>query len=66
MLFRSVALRYLEAGDYDLAIDWYEKAYEEHNPTMPYLGGPDKDPLRSYPRFQDLQRKMNLPVDEKE
>ena len=62
----GIAQRYRRAGDYNLAIDWYEKAYEEHNPTMPYLGGPDKDPLRSYPRFQDLQRKMNLPVDEKE
>jgi hypothetical protein len=49
-----------------LAIDWFEKAYEEHDPTLPYLGSPTRDPLRSYPRFQELLRKMNLPVDEKE
>jgi hypothetical protein len=27
---------------------------------------PKWNPLRDYPRFQDLLRKMNLPVDEKE
>jgi tetratricopeptide (TPR) repeat protein len=62
----DIADLYLRASEYDLAIDWFEKAYEEHDPNMPYIGGPDSDPLRSYPRFQDLLRKMNLPVDEKE
>ncbi len=62
----GIAQRYLRAGDYELAIDWYEKAYEEHHPTMPYLGcSPSKDHLRSYPRFLDLLRKIGLPVDEK-
>jgi tetratricopeptide (TPR) repeat protein len=63
---RRIAYAYFQAGDYDLAIDWLEKAYEEHDPNLPYLGHPNNDPLRSYPRFQDLLRKMNLPVDEKE
>jgi TolB-like protein len=62
----GIAVRYLDAGEYDLAMDWYEKAYEDHNPNLPYIGGPKSDPLRSYPRFQELLRKMNLPVDEKE
>ncbi|MFC2161843.1 protein kinase [Acidobacteriota bacterium] len=62
---------YKEAGDYELAIDWLEKAFENHEPNMPYIGMPSFDPLRdeslrSYPRFQDLLHKMNLPVDEKE
>jgi TolB-like protein/Tfp pilus assembly protein PilF len=57
---------YLIAGDYDLAIDWLEKAYEERSPNLPYITQPYCDPLRSYPRFQDLLRKMNLPLDEKE
>ncbi|MBW2644801.1 MAG: protein kinase [Deltaproteobacteria bacterium] len=61
-----ISANYLDAGEYDLAIDWLEKAYEEHDPNLPYLGLPYYDPLRSYPRFQDLLRKMNLPVDEKE
>jgi serine/threonine-protein kinase len=62
----NISNTYLDAGDYDLAIDWLEKAYEEHDPSLPYLGMPYYDPLRSDPRFQDLLRKMNLPVDEKE
>ena len=59
---------YQQAGDHDLAIDWYEKAYENHARLLPYITLPMfSDPLRSYPRFQDLLRKMNLPpVDEKE
>jgi len=62
----TISTTYLDAGEYDLAIDWIEIAYEEHAPSMPYLGLPEFDPLRSYPRFQDLLRKMNLPVDVKE
>jgi serine/threonine protein kinase/tetratricopeptide (TPR) repeat protein len=61
----GIASRYLFAGEYDLAIDWFEKAFEEHDTNMPYIGGIG-DPLRSYPRFQELLRKMNLLVDEKE
>jgi TolB-like protein len=62
----DISIHYLDAGYYDLAIDWLEKAYEEHNPDLPYVGQPLYDPLRSDPRFQDLLRKMNLPMDEKE
>jgi hypothetical protein len=62
----NISNTYLDAGDYNMAIDWLEKAYEEYDPNMPYLGVPFYDPLRSDPRFQDLLRKMNLPVDEKE
>jgi tetratricopeptide (TPR) repeat protein len=62
----DIKAHYFHAGEDDLAIDWLEKAYENHNPNMPYISGPRHDPLRSNPRFQDLLRKMNLPVDEKE
>jgi TolB-like protein/Tfp pilus assembly protein PilF len=62
----AIAGRYFRAGDYYLAIEWFEKAYDDHEPNLPYLGRPFWDPLRSFPRFQDLLRKMNLPVDEKE
>jgi tetratricopeptide (TPR) repeat protein len=64
--FRAMGIvrRYLAAGDNDHAIDWLEKAYEEeHSPAIPYLSiQPIYDPLRSDPRFQDLLRRMNLPV----
>jgi len=62
----DISQNYLDAGDYDLAVDWLEKAYEEYDPSMPYIGIPSLDPLRSNPRFLDLLRKMNLPMDEKE
>ncbi len=62
----DIACHYLLADNYDLAIDWFEKAYEEHDPNLPYIGSPEYDPLGSYPRIQDLLRKMNLPADEKE
>jgi serine/threonine-protein kinase len=62
---------YIRAGDYELAIDWYEKAYEDHDRNLPVIGTPTGIPLydeslRSNPRFQELLRKMNIPVDEKE
>jgi tetratricopeptide (TPR) repeat protein len=62
---QNIARNYLLAGEYELAIDWLEKAYEIHEPNLPYISGIG-DPLRSNPRFQELLRKMNLPVDEKE
>jgi len=61
-----IAYYYCLSGEYDLAIDWLEKSYEEHDPNLPYIDMPCYSPLRSNPRFQDLLRKMNLPVDEKE
>jgi TolB-like protein len=62
---QKIARNYLHAGAYDLAIDWFEKAYEIHEPNLPYISGIG-DPLRSNPRFQELLRKMNLPLDERE
>jgi TolB-like protein/Tfp pilus assembly protein PilF len=62
----GIADTYRVAGEYDLAIDWLEKAYDEHAIMMTSIGGSDWDPLRSNPRFQELLRKMNLPVDVKE
>jgi serine/threonine-protein kinase len=62
----NVGIWYQLAGNYDLTIDWLEKSYEEHEPTLPLISSPLADPLRSNPRFQELLRKMNLPVDEKE
>jgi hypothetical protein len=63
----DVALLYAMAGENDQAFEWLEKSLEERSPHMPYVGAyAELAPLRSDPRFQDLLRKMNLPVDEKE
>jgi serine/threonine protein kinase/Tfp pilus assembly protein PilF len=58
----DVADFYLLAGEKLRALDWLERAYEVHDPNMPYIGLPDYDPLRSEPRFQALVRKLGLPT----
>jgi TolB-like protein/predicted Ser/Thr protein kinase len=61
------AMLYVIAGKNAQALEWLEKGLEERSPHMPYIDAyMELAPLRSYPRFQDLLRKMNLPVDEKE
>jgi serine/threonine protein kinase len=63
----DIACLYAIAGENDQALEWLEKGLEVRDPVMPYVDAyVEFAPLRSYPRFQDLLRKMNLPVDEKE
>ena len=57
----GIAWCYLDAGDYERAIDWLEEAYEVRDPNLPYIGDPGWDPLRSDPRFQALVERMCLP-----
>jgi serine/threonine protein kinase/Tfp pilus assembly protein PilF len=58
---------YMAAGEKDKAIEWLEKGFEVHDPVSPYLSCfPIYDDIRSDPRIQEVLRKMNLPVDEKE
>jgi serine/threonine protein kinase/Tfp pilus assembly protein PilF len=56
-----IAMLYARAGMYEEALDWLEKAYEAHDPNMPYLNiDPTFDKIRDYPRFKMLIRKMGL------
>jgi len=57
----GIALRYLYAGNHDRALEWLERAYQDNDGNMPYLGLPIYDSVRSDPRFQDLVRRLNLP-----
>jgi tetratricopeptide (TPR) repeat protein len=57
----DLASRCLYAGDRDRAIEWLERAYEDGDGNMPYIGMPVYDSLRPVPRFQDLLRRMSLP-----
>ena len=46
----------------DEAMNWLERAYEEHDQWMVYINSyPGYDALRSDPRFQALVRRMNFP-----
>jgi tetratricopeptide (TPR) repeat protein len=56
----EIATIYAALGDKDQAIKWLDKGYEERfNPGV--LLRPGFDPLRSDPRFQDLQHRIGLP-----
>ncbi|RLC96216.1 MAG: hypothetical protein DRI46_14025, partial [Chloroflexi bacterium] len=58
----TIAVYYGRAGWGDSAIDWLEKAEEDHSPTMVHtLLDPCFDSIRGTPRFKALRRRMNLP-----
>jgi Tfp pilus assembly protein PilF len=56
----DVAYMYVLAGEKVQALDWLERAYQAHDPGLPYLRDPAYDPLRSEPRFQALMQQMKL------
>ena len=62
----DIATFYAMAGEKNKTLDWLEKGLEVHDPVLPYLGYPCFDDIRPDPRFQDLLRRIGLPVDEKE
>jgi len=54
---------YVGLGDGDRAMEYLEKAFEEHSHWLIYLHiDPSMDSLRLYPRFQDLLRRIGLPL----
>ncbi len=58
----DLATLYTGLGDKDNAINHLSRAYEERAGWIITLKvEPMFDPLRSDPRFADLQRKMNYP-----
>ncbi len=56
-----IALVYAGLGENDNAIQWLEKAYEDHSNGLVFIKvDPQLDTLRSNPRFKELQTKMHL------
>ncbi|MBT8399105.1 MAG: protein kinase [Rhodothermia bacterium] len=52
---------YADLGDYDLAMDWLEEAYDAHLGFLVYLKvAPAFYPLHGEPRFEALLEKMGL------
>ncbi len=50
------------AGRLDEALDWLERAFEAHDPNVPYLTvDPIFDGMRDDPRFRSLIEGLNLP-----
>jgi tetratricopeptide (TPR) repeat protein len=57
-----IARMFAHAGNHDLALDWLERAYENHESPMSRLAVVwDWHELHSAPRFQALLRRLNLP-----
>jgi len=57
-----IAAVYTGLGDKENALEWLEKAYQDHSGWLAYIKmQPEFAPLRSDPRFQDLLRRMNFP-----
>jgi len=54
---------HIALGENDRAMEYLEKSYEEHSHWLMYLHiDPSMDALRSDPRFQDLLRRVGLPL----
>jgi tetratricopeptide (TPR) repeat protein len=62
--FCDIAQIYAYAGENDRVLEWLERAFEERDPNLPYIGvHPDFDNVHNEPRFQDLLRRINFPED---
>ncbi len=60
----QISTLYARAGLKNEALDWLWKAFEEHDHNIVVISiDPLFDFLREEPRFKELLRKMNLPVD---
>ncbi len=58
----GLASLFAHAGETERVLEWLEKAYQERDPNLPYIGViPLFDIVRDDPRFQDLLLRMNLP-----
>jgi tetratricopeptide (TPR) repeat protein len=54
---------YTGLGENDRAMEYLEKAHDEHSHWLIYLHiDPSMDALRSTPRFQDLLKRVGLPA----
>ena len=59
----QIATLYTRAGMKNEALEWFEKAFEAHDLNMPYLNcDPIFDDLRGDPKFQNLIKKLGLPL----
>ena len=57
----QIGTLYTRAGRNDEALEWLEKAFQAHDPNLPYLSvDPIFDALRGDSRFQSLLRRMKL------
>jgi serine/threonine protein kinase/TolB-like protein/Flp pilus assembly protein TadD len=59
----DLAILHARAGERDQAFEWFEKVYQDREPSLLWLKvAPDCDNLRSDPRFTNLLKRVNFPV----
>ncbi|MBN2863608.1 MAG: hypothetical protein JXN62_10625, partial [Bacteroidales bacterium] len=59
----DIAQVYATAGNQERALEWLEKAFEEHDQNLPAISfWPIFDSLRNETRFKELLIKLNLPL----
>jgi TolB-like protein/Flp pilus assembly protein TadD len=59
----DMSIIYTGAGDREKALQWLQKAFDERSSFLIYSRWePRLDPLRGDPRFQDLLRRIGLPI----
>ena len=57
-----IAMLYAQMGEINLAFDWLDKAYREHEGHMYWLKvEPPFEPLRSDPRWQEMLDNVGFP-----
>jgi len=61
--FWDEALTHTQLGNKDSALEALEKAYDEREDLTDLAVDPSWDSIRSDPRFQDLVRRIGIPVD---
>jgi tetratricopeptide (TPR) repeat protein len=64
----DIASLYTVVNNYTKALEWYEKAYKNHDPNMPYLSTAfiSFNNIKDDPGFIELLKKMNLPLNKKD
>ncbi|MFX0202213.1 MAG: tetratricopeptide repeat protein, partial [Candidatus Hodarchaeota archaeon] len=63
LYYAWVGLIYVGLGHNDKAFEWFEKAYEEHDPFLVYIPSkkwPKLEDFRKDPRFKALLKKMGV------
>lgn len=61
--YRGMGLIYAALGENDKAFNWLGKSFEKHEESLcSIIVDPKMDPLRDDPRFNELVRRIGLPI----
>jgi tetratricopeptide (TPR) repeat protein len=59
---RWIAKFIRDAGEVEEALDWLERAMEQHDPNLPYIGLAGWEKLYDHPRFQAVAEEIGVPL----